>query len=207
MAQSKIFGPVRCRWVAIDAPRDYKNNGKFKYSLTVLIPKTDKAAIKQWEDYILSAVNANGNWKDAIKKQVFASSKKTIIDTGRNNLCVLCDGDLLNEQALAEDETVYPEYKGMIVVKLSRPASFGAPLVCRQDKTEIPPAMIPGEIRPGDFVNVEISPYVYMKPNNGISLQLQAVQLKKAAPFPRQNNFDEIEVEETEESEGGSFDE
>lgn len=201
--KSIIFHNLRTVWVSLSEPKAFKEGQKAKYSVKVIFPKTDKVTLKKFTDFLESNVNANGNWKEQVKKQVISAAKKTITDEGRNKNCVICDGDLLNEQALAEDQKLHAEYTGMYVVNFTRPASFGAPLVCRQDKTEIPAALIPSEIPAGYFVNLDASAYVYDTPvGRGVSFQFSAVQLaKKGEQFGRQNNFDAIEVdEESEES-------
>ena len=67
-------------------------------------------------------------------------------------------------------------------------------MVVDRKACEIPPALIPTTIRPGFWVIVEASAYVFDGANSGVSLQLQGVQLvKEDEEFGRQNNFTAVE--------------
>lgn len=204
---SKIVGPYRCAWPYLAEPTGYGDdpNQKKKYKISILIPKSDKPGVKAMQDFIKARIDENGAWKAEQKKAIYNRAMKTATDEGINNFCLLRDGDKLNEDRVANDKQPYDFFKDHYVVSLSRPEKFGMPLVCRKDKTEIPGALIQNEVRPGYYVNVDISAYTYDKPKSGISLQFGGVQVwKKAEEFGRQNNFEAGEDDE-EESNGDSF--
>ena len=196
---SKIVGPFRCVWPYLSEPTGYGDdpNQKKKYKLTLLIPKSDKAAVKMMQDFIKARIDENGAWKADQKKAIFNRAMKTVTDEGINNFCLLRDGDKLNEDRLANDKTPYEFFKDHYVISLSRPEKFGMPLVVGVDAKEIAPAPISNVIRSGYYVKAEISAYTYDKPKSGISLQFTGVQMwKKAEEFGKQNNFEAGEAEE-----------
>ena len=196
---SKIVGPFRCVWPYLSEPTGYGDdpNQKKKYKLTLLIPKSDKAAVKAMQDFIKARIDENGAWKADQKKAIYNRAMKTVTDEGVNNFCLLRDGDKLNEDRLANDKTPYEFFKDHYVVSLSRPEKFGMPLVVGVDAKEIQPALISNVIRSGYYVKAEISAYTYDKPKSGISLQFTGVQMwKKAEEFGKQNNFEAGEAEE-----------
>ena len=211
MAKNKMFSPMRVAFVGLDKPTAYKDKdgkeGKSKFSITVLIPKKDKGTYKEVYDFLVEAINSNGSWKSEKKKQILAKCTKTVTDEGVNNLCVIRDGDELNKQRLIDDKTPYEFFKGAWVVKFSRPASFSPAMVVDQRAKEIPPALIPTTIRPGFWVIVEASAYVFDGANSGVSLQLQGVQLvKEDEEFGRQNNFTAVEGSDDDEDTESKFD-
>lgn len=202
MAKTKIFGAYRCIFPQLSAPKAFpgQEGGSAKFKITLLIPKSDKAGYKEIEDFLKAAIDECGEWKADIKKQVFATARKTLGDEGLNNNCILRDGDALNKQYLAEDKKPREAYAGMWVVTANRPGSWGVPMVVDRAGKEIPGALIDSTIRPGYHVNVELSTYCYKKPKNGIALQFSGVQLvKKDEEFGRQNNFAVVEGVDDEE--------
>ena len=209
MAKNKMFSPMRVAFVGLNKPTAYKGDDgkeeKAKYSITCLIPKKDKGAYKEVYDFLVASINSNGAWKADKKKQILAKCTKTLTDEGLNNQCVIRDGDELNKQRLVDDKTPYEFYKGMWVVKFSRPASWSPAMVVDRKAKEIPPALIASTIRPGFWVIVEASAYAYDGANSGVSFQLQGVQLvKEDKEFGRQNNFTAQEGADDEESEDGA---
>lgn len=207
MSKTTKFGPFRCIFPQLAEPKAFQGQeaDKAKYKITLLIPKTDKEGYKKVSDFITAAINECAEWKTEIKKQVLATAKKTIGEEGANNNCILRDGDELNAQYLAEDKKPREAYAGHWVVSINRPAKWGAPLVVDRKAQEIPGSMIDSTVRPGYHVIAEVSAYCYKKPRNGITLQLQGVQLvKKDAEFGRENTFEAIEGDE-EETENGTF--
>ena len=206
-----MFSPMRVAFVGLDKPQAYKDKdgkeGKAKFSITCLIPKKDKRTYKEAYDFLVESINSNGNWKSEKKKQILAKSTKTLTDEGLNNLCVIRDGDELNKQRLVDDKTPYEFFKGMWVVKFSRPASFSPAMVVDRKAREIPPALIQSTIRPGFWVIVEASAYVFDGANSGVSFQLQGVQLvKEDEEFGRQNNFTAVEGADDDEDTENKFD-
>ena len=197
MAKFKKFPPMRAAFVGLDKPMAYKDkNGKEstpKFSVTCLIPKKDKATYKDVLDFITASIGENGAWKAEKKKQILNRSLKTVTDEGVNNNCVIRDGDELNRQRVIDDKAPYEFFKDSWVIKFSRRADWAPAMVVDRKAQEIPGAMIPTLIRPGFWVIIEASAYVYDGANAGISLQLQGVQLyKKDAEFGRSNNFEAV---------------
>ena len=204
MASKKlILGPYRCVFPTLGEPKSFAEGDAGKYSIKVLIPKTDKAGYKKALDFITESVNECGEWKAPVKAQVIKTAKD--FDNGLNDNCVLKDGDLINEQRVNQDKSPVEAYKGHWVISAGRKASFGAPLVVGKDAQQIPAAMIDAMIQPGYHVNAQVSAYCYSKPKFGITLQLQAVQLvKEDEVFGRENPFEAVETEESEEETGFS---
>ena len=210
MAKNKMFSPMRVAFVTLDKPTAYKDatgkEGKAKFSITCLIPKKDKGTYKEVYDFLVESINSNGAWKSDKKKQILAKCTKTLTEEGLNNLCVIRDGDELNKQRLIDDKAPYEFYKNAWVIKFSRPAAFSPAMVVDRKAKEIPPALIPTVIRPGFWVIVEASAYVFDGANSGVSFQLQGCQLvKEDEEFGRQNNFTPQEGADDEESDAETF--
>jgi hypothetical protein len=198
MAKTKMIGPYRCAFPSLDKPQSFKGGdgkeGKAKFKITLLIPKSDKSGLAEIQKFVKSAIDENGGWKAEIKKQVFNRAMKTVTEDGLNNNCLLRDGDELNKQRVLEDKAPYEFYKDNFVITCSRSADWAPAMVVNQKAKEILPALIASTIRPGYHVRAEVTPYVYDKPKPGISLTLQGVQfVAKDEEFGRQNNFTEVE--------------
>lgn len=210
MAVNKKLSPMRVAFVSLDKPMAFKDKkggeSAPKFSITCLIPKSDKAGYKEVKDYLTSCIDSNGNWKADKKKQILNKATKTVTDEGINNNCILRDGDELNKQRVIDDQQPYEFFKDHWVIKFSRHASWSPAMVVDRGAREIPQGQISGIIRPGYYVIIECSPYMYDGQNSGISLQLQGVQMfKKGEEFGRANNFTAVEGEDEEENDDSAF--
>lgn len=192
MSNKMMTGPVRCVWPALQEPKAAKGveDGKAKYSITLLIPKKDKDAVKSIEELIKSSVNATA-WKAPIKTRVIQTALN--VDPG-NKFCALKDGDKVNERRAEEDKTQYDFYAAHRVLKVGKKASFGAPGVYDAQAKPIPQIDIGAEIVSGDWVRCQISAYCYeFNGEFGVSLQLAAVQkVRKGEALGNYNPFDAV---------------
>lgn len=199
MSTKMMTTPVRCVWPALDTPRAAKGveEGKAKYSVTMLVPKKDKVLVKQIEDLIKESVNAM-NWKAPVKQRVIQTALN--VDPS-NKFCALKDGDKVNERRAEEDKTLYDFYAGQRILKVTKKASFGAPGVYGADAKPIPQIEIAQEITSGDWIKAQIQVYCYeFNGEYGCTLQLLAVQkVRKGEALGNYNPFDAV-------SEGESMD-
>ena len=115
-ANKSLTGEVRLSYVYLAQP--YANpaqpNAEPKYSVTLLIPKTDTATKQDIDNSINAAINAavNGKSWNGVRPPVVAVP--------------IHDGD-----GVRQDGTAYgPECKGMWVLTASRRAQDGKPWVC-----------------------------------------------------------------------------
>ena len=130
-------GRVRFSYVNAFEPRE-DNSGVEKYSVTLLIPKTDKHTLAKIDSAIAAA-------KEAYK------AKKTGKKMPANMPCTLHDGDGLKDSG----EEYGPECKGCMVINVS---SKRKPVVVYSDKT---PMTDPAELYSGCYGRAVINFYVY----------------------------------------------
>jgi len=174
-------------------PRGFSEDAAKKYSVTVLIPKTDKAGIKRIKDAVTAAVNAT-DWSEKAKKQVL----KTCFDEDAyNDYAILKDGDAWNERAAEEGKEPYPQREGHYTVKCSRKDSFGAPAVFDADASPIPVIQIAGEIQRGYWINVNAQVYCYdFNGKKGAAMQFDAVQkVREDEIFGQTNPFESLDLD------------
>ena len=186
---------VRCIYPALHNPKAWPGQDTPRYSIKILIPKTDKAGVTALKTFINDAVG-DTDWTAMAKKAVL----KTALDTGNafEDFCLIKDGDLLNERRKGEDKDIVEAYVGHYVISAGRRFDFGAPTVVDQRNAAIPPENISSEIRSGYWLNVQVGAYCYSKPKQGVSMQLLAVQLVKSdIEFGQSSPFDELESEES----------
>lgn len=115
-ANKSLTGEARLSYVHLAAP--YANpqqpNAEPKYSVTLLIPKTDTATKADIDNAINAAINA------AVNGKTWNGNRPPVIPTP------IHDGD-----GVRQDGTPYgPECKGMWVMTASRRAQDGKPWVC-----------------------------------------------------------------------------
>jgi hypothetical protein len=194
MASKKfVVKNVRCNYPALDAPKLFKGQEEkdAKYSITMLIPKTDKGAHKALVDFLKESVNST-DLKKPLKDQAIKQALDT--DKGFNDYAIVKDGDEINARRADEGKSPVEGYEGHYVVKAAKKGSFGMPGVYGQDAKPMQPGDIKTMITSGFWVNVEVSAYVYSTPKVGVSLQLSAVQLvKRDTAFGQSNPFDAVE--------------
>lgn len=198
-----ILKNVRCVYPELAAPKSFKmadgNETAAKYSIQLLIPKTDKAQIAALKDMIKKSIDA-AKISAGIKKQIV----KTAFDLDPyNDNSAIKDGDEKNKRRAEEEKDEYDYLKGMFVISAKRSPKIGPPLVVGPDAKEIPQEKVAGEIIGGYYVNVEVSDYVYTKPKAGFTFNLNAVQLvKKGERFGQANPFEEVEETDETDPEG-----
>jgi len=191
--QKHMIKGVRCNYPALDAPKMFKGQEEkdAKYSITLLIPKSDKGAHKALVDFIKEAVNAT-DWKKPAKDAALKAALDH--DNGFNDYAIVKDGDAILSRRADEGKEPIEGYAECWVVKASKKGSFGAPGVYGMDAEPMQPGAIKASIAAGYWVNAAVSCYCYDKPKVGVSLQLSAVQLvKRDIPFGDTNPFEAVE--------------
>lgn len=210
MAKKKIWGAFRCMYPTLTTPKAFSNkpnaDGSMpekKFSIQVLIPKSDKAALKAIDAMLVEAAEANGNMTAGKRKEALNIARVQKTELGLNKYCILKDGDLLNLARLEDDKQPYEGYAGHYVWTITRKEKDGTPYVVDRSAAEIIGAVnVETLIRAGYWVRVDAHAYAYSNKSTGIACQLNGVQfVKEDKVFGQANNFDAIEVdEESEES-------
>jgi hypothetical protein len=151
-----VTGKVRFSYLNVFTPKAPKTGGDPKYSVTLLIPKSDTATIQK------------------IKAAMDAAAEKFRANNGQNSLPAkpqhtLYDGD----QTRRNGDEFGPECKGCYVITVSSKADQkpGVYDAFRNDITD------PAEIKSGDYGRAHINFYGYnTQGNKGISAGLLGVQ-------------------------------
>lgn len=173
-----------------------------KYSLTVLISKSDKATIKAIHDFVKESIKESKH-NAGIKKIITETYQNT---DPQNKGCLLRDGDKLNEYAELKEEKPKKAYKNSYVLKVKRPVSFKTRAMVVDEKNKpIPVEFLDAELQSGYWVNMVLTPYVYTGEMSSVSLTLQAVQRsrKDESLVESESPFDTLDVA-VEESTGDS---
>jgi len=172
--------------------RGFNDDDKRKYSLTVLIPKEDKAGIKRVKDAVKAAIDST-DWSAKAKAQVLKTAFDD--DNGYNDYAILKDGDLWNARAVDEGKEAYPQREGHYTLKMSRKESFGPPAVVDADANPIPAMHIDGEVQRGYWINVNAQVYCYdFQGKKGVSMQFDAVQkVREDEVFGQSNPFEPVD--------------
>lgn len=151
-----VTGKVRFSYVNVFTPKASKNGGEPKYSVTLLIPKSDTATIQKIKDAIAAAAENfrtnNGQASLPAKPQH-----------------TLYDGDATRRNG----DEFGPECKGCYVITVSAKADRkpGVYDAFRKDITD------PSELKSGDYGRAHINFYGYnTQGNKGISAGLLGVQ-------------------------------
>ena len=146
-----VTGKVRLSYCNLFEPRAQQEGGDLKYSVTILIPKSDTATVNKIKAAQETAINAKWPTKRPAK----------VVST-------LHDGDGVKEKT---GEEFGPECKGHWVMSVSskqRPGVVDADLNEVLDKTSIVS---------GDYGRVSINAYGYdVSGNRGVSFGLNNVQ-------------------------------
>lgn len=151
-----VTGKVRFSYLNVFTPKAPKTGGDPKYSVTLLIPKSDTATIQK------------------IKAAMDAAAEKFRANNGQNSLPAkpqhtLYDGD----QTRRNGDEFGPECKGCYVITVSSRADQ-KPGVYDAFRNDI---IDPAEIKSGDYGRAHINFYGYnTQGNKGISAGLLAVQ-------------------------------
>lgn len=184
MSTKVVTGKVRASYVNLDQPRQQKNadgspNGKPKYSVTLLIPKSDTTTLKALKAAQEAAITAK--WGDK-RPKVLA----TTVHDG--------DGD-----RPSSGDAFGPECEGCYVVTVS---SVNKPGIVDQ---KVKPFLEPGKVVSGDYIRADLNCYAYENSGKkGTSFGLNNVQLvSKGEPLGNvsrpEDAFGALESEEAEE--------
>lgn len=149
-------GKVRFSYVYIFEARTQVNDDGTvsapKFSLQLLIPKTDKATIKKLRDAEKETTAANlSRWGGKVPKNL-----KSIIH----------DGD----EERDTDEN--PEYAGMYYMSVTANEQYPPKIVDRN----LQAILDRDEVKSGDYGRVSVVPFAYSGRSNGISFGLRNVQ-------------------------------
>ncbi len=198
MSKSINIGPYRCEYPILIDPKPLKKDGPVKYHIKILIPKSDKAGYAKILNFVNEAVEET-SWSANVKKQVKTIAKKAELETGKNDNCVLKDGDIINQYRLDEDKTELTHYANHWIVGLNRPVSFGPAMIVDQNNEKIEDEKLATTIMRGYWINVNVWAYCFEQPKKGVTLQFNAIQLvKKDDVFGQSSPFEVIEGSEVE---------
>lgn len=195
-----IIKNVRCVYSNIKEPykaKEGEQTGKPKYSITVIIPKKDKATVKQITDYMKEVVQES-SYAAGIKKLVLSTATNT---DPQNNNCFMRDGDKLNEFYEMKGKSPKSAFADSWVLNIKRPEDFGRPQVVNEKNEKIAAEFLDAELQSGYWVNIAATPYIYNGVTTSFALTLQGVQRVKRdenlntpdSPFEAL----EVEVEES----------
>lgn len=158
-ANKSLTGEVRLSYVHLSAPwvdPKHPNNAP-KYSVTLLIPKTDVATKQDIDNSINAAINA------AVNGKTWSGNRPPVIKIP------IHDGDDKRDNG-----TEYgPECKGMWVMTASRRAQDGKPWVCDISNTNV--ELAPQDCYSGMYARCTIHFFGYNNSNNGIGCSLDGV--------------------------------
>jgi hypothetical protein len=185
MSKEKILvGPVRCIFPVLAEPKGFNETDKPKYSIRVLIPKSNKGIVKNIYDHITATVNAM-DWTQAVKQKVLKTAKDA--QNADNDNAIIKDGDKINQRRVDEGNEPIEAYTGHFL--LTAKNAFAPTIVGPSTKP-----LDGSEIIGGDYVNLQLSSWCYSKPKPGVTWNLEAVQkVKTGEPFAVKTMFDEIE--------------
>jgi hypothetical protein len=147
-----VTGKVRFSYVQVFQPKSYQG-GAAKYSVVLLIPKSDKATIKKIKEAIAQAM------EDGVSSKWGGKKPKNLWDPLR-------DGD--EEKA---DE--HPEYAGMYFITAK---SDRRPVIVDKDLEEI---LDPDEFYSGCWGRASINFYPYDNTTKGVAAGLNRLQKLK----------------------------
>ena len=180
---SKITtGKVRFSYVFLFEPRAPKDkpDGEKKYSVTLLIPKSDKATVKALRDAEKQCAEENaGVWGGRVPTNL-----KSIIH----------DGDV------EADLETNPEYAGHFYMTVSAGERYKPNLVDARMQEIIDPQ----DLYSGCYGRVSLMPFAYnFQGNKGVSFGLRNVQvLQKGEPLGgisrAEDDFDAVDVDDDE---------
>jgi hypothetical protein len=156
MSETRVVtGKVRLSFPNLFEPKQVNGEGDPKYSVMLLIPKSDTATVKALKEAEAQAA-ANGKTTKFKGKDLNADS-------------VIKDGD---EDGSAED---YPERKGHLYMTVSSSQKYRPGVVDRR----VQPIMDQSEVYSGVYAKVSMTafPYTYGATKRGVSFGLNNVQV------------------------------
>lgn len=146
-----ITGKIRASYAHVFKPQKSPNSGQEKYSMCLLIPKSDTKTIKAFEDEFEKVKN------DSDAQKVWGGKFKSTFKGGE-----LKDGDEFADEK--------PEYAGHVFINAysqSRPGIV--------DKA-LNPIIDPEEFYSGCYARVSVSVYPYANQSKGIAIGLNNIQ-------------------------------
>ena len=146
-----VIGPVRGSYVNLVTPKADRS-GVLKYSMSCMIPKTDKALLKQFDSLVQAAIIAG------IEGGKFPKAKVPVLSLP------LHDGS-----ADAKSGKRGQEYDGMMYFSASCKADGGQPGLLGPDRQ---PIVNMDEIYSGAWYYVHVNVYAYNNVNIGIAVWL-----------------------------------
>lgn len=157
MSRKLILKNVRFSYVRVFEAEQYQGVGEFHYSVTLLIPKTDTALIKQINDAVKAEAQAYFGSDPKFKGQVPANFKSP-----------LRDGDAPEKEGQAG-------YEGCYYIVAKRKEEHGKPIVIDKGKR---PITVKEEMYSGCWGVASISIYGYnmSADNRGITSGLNGIQ-------------------------------
>lgn len=157
MSRKLILKNVRFSYVRVFEAEQYQGVGEYHYSVTLLIPKTDTALIKQINDAVKAEAQAYFGSDPKFKGQVPANFKSP-----------LRDGDAPEKEGQAG-------YEGMYYITAKRKEEHGKPIVIDKSKQ---PITVKEDMYSGSWGVASISIYGYnmSSDNRGITAGLNGIQ-------------------------------
>lgn len=166
MAVKVVTGKVRLSYVTVFEPRAVSEGGEKKYSISILIPKTDKKAIQQIEKAVQKVIDQGSD--------ILGKSKKGLKTPLR-------DGD---------EEKDGEEYEGMMFLTAN---SKNAPILVDENRQEI---IDERELYSGCWGRISMNLYAFNTGGNkGVACGLNSVQ-KLADGESFGGTYTEAEMEE-----------
>jgi len=188
---------VQCYYPTLAEAKTFQEGQHPKYSIKILIPKTDKEQIKKIKDFYTAGVQKNTVWGKGKMAQVL----KVANDAGDpyNDNALLKDGDKLNKRRVDEEKEPIAVYAGHYVIGASRREDFNPVVVVDQHNKHIPKEKISGQIQAGYYINANLQLYLWDKPKSGVSFTLVGVQKVKECMLEENNPFEKLDIPEDEE--------
>lgn len=157
MSRKLILKNVRFSYVRVFEAEQYQGVGDYHYSVTLLIPKTDTALIKQINDAVKAEAQAYFGSDPKFKGQVPANFKSP-----------LRDGDAPEKEGQAG-------YEGCYYIVAKRKEEHGKPIVIDKSKQ---PITVKEDMYSGSWGVASISIYGYnmSSDNRGIAAGLNGIQ-------------------------------
>ena len=162
-----VTGLARFSYLNVFAPRAFNEHDKPKYSVTLLVPKSDTETVNA----VRNAISAAYEDGKAAKFRTSAGKQLTLSEIRTP----LRDGD--------EERPFDPNYAGCYFINCS---SFRKPGVVDADLRDI---LDPSDVVSGDYGRAELSFYAYdFRGNRGIAAGLNNLQLlRKGQPLGGQH--------------------
>lgn len=157
MSRKLVLKNVRFSYVRVFEPEQFNGVGDLNYSVVLLIPKTDKALIKQINDAIKAEAQAYIALDPKFKGVIPANFKSP-----------LRDGDAPEKEGKAG-------YEGMYYMTAKRKEKLGRPIVIDKHKQ---PVTVKEDMYSGSWGTASISLYGYnmSSDNRGITVGLNGIQ-------------------------------